>query len=235
MGWGFFPWLNEFFAEEGLASCRFDLSRNGIGSNPDSFERLDLFRDDTYSIQIADVLAVARHIETISEFANLPRFLLGHSRGGGVAILSAAEIRGLAGIVTWSSISHTARWDEETKRKWRDDGKLDVLNARTGQIMSLSTAVLDDVEQNASRLDIGRAASELDVPMLVIHGSSDETVPVEEAKTIVSRSRIGSLMVIESATHTMNAIHPLVTTPPPLQLAARASSRLMSTLAETVG
>ena len=58
--WGFFPWVAETLCNHHLAVCRFNMSRSGIGENFDAFDRLDLFRDDAYSVQLADLHAVVR-------------------------------------------------------------------------------------------------------------------------------------------------------------------------------
>ena len=140
--WGFFPYVADTLRDHGFAVCRFNMSRSGIGENPDAFDRLDLFADDTYSQQLADLRVVVAHAQ--SKFPNLRTFLFGHSRGGGIALLGARDVASLAGVITWSAISHANRWDEETVRKWRRDGGLDVINARTKQNMRMSTAILDD-------------------------------------------------------------------------------------------
>jgi alpha-beta hydrolase superfamily lysophospholipase len=227
--WGFFPWVAEFLCDHGLAMVRFNMSRNGIGENPDTFDRLDLFAGDTYTTQIHDLVDVVRHAQ--SRFRGLPLFLLGHSRGGGVSLLAARELEDLRGIVTWSSISHIDRWDDETKRKWRARGTLEVLNTRTKQVMPMSTAILDDYEKHASRLDILDSAARLAVPLLSVHGGRDESVPVEESREIVARARDSSLLIIEAASHTYNAIHPLVHVPRELEYAATASAHFVSAYA----
>jgi uncharacterized protein len=226
--WGFFPWISARMCEHGFAACRFDMSRNGIGENPDAFDRLDLFAGDTYSIQLADLGAVVAYCGTVPQLFELPIFLLGHSRGGAVAILGARSVPRLRGIVTWSAISTTNRWDEPSRARWRQEGFLDIPNQRTGQMMRLSTALLDDVESNREAFDVGRAVEQLDVPMLVIHGERDETVPVAESRSIASRARDASLMIIASATHTLNAIHPLVHVTSALSLAGEVSAHFVN-------
>ncbi len=222
--WGFFPWLAEVLCDEGFAVCRFNMSRSGIGENPDTFDRLDLFADDTYSGQLSDLHKVVRYCQTR---VALPTFLVGHSRGGGTAILGAAEIPNLRGIVTWSAVAHIGRWDETTKRQWRKDGHLDVLNTRTKQIMRLSTRILDDCEANRARLDILGAASRLTVPLLLVHGARDETVPVGESAEIAAAAPDVSRLIISTATHTYNAIHPLIHVPRELVLAADVTARFV--------
>ena len=224
--WGFFPWVADLLCGDRLAAVRFNMSRSGIGDNPEAFDRLDLFRDDTYSAQIDDVHAVARHVQT--QFRDLPVFLLGHSRGGGVALLAAAKVKNLSGVITWSSIARADRWDEATKKKWRAEGSLDVVNQRTMQVMPMSTAILDDYEKHRKRLDIVAAAKKLKVPLLAIHGAGDESVPAEESKEVAGVASDASLMIIRGASHTFNAIHPLVTVPPALSLAATVSAHFCS-------
>ena len=222
--WGFFPWLAEQLCER-FVVCRFNMSRSGIGENPESFDRLDLFAGDTYSTQVADLVQVTRHMQ--QTFRDLPTFLLGHSRGGGVALLAAREIERLSGVITWSAIAHADRWDDDAKAQWRREGFMDVVNARTGQTMRMTPAILDDYEANRERLDIVSAAAALRVPLLVIHGSRDESVPVAEADLIASRAQDVSLLKISGASHTYNAIHPLVHVPLELSLAAEVTARFI--------
>ena len=224
--WGFFPWLGDHLFTHRFAVCRFNMSRSGIGENPDSFDRLDLFAGDTYSVQVEDLLAATRFAQSRS--GKLPTFLLGHSRGGGVALLAARSIERLQGVITWSAIARADRWDEETKKRWRADGFMDVVNQRTGQVMRMSPSILDDFEANRERLDILGSARRLEVPLLAIHGGRDESVPVEEAREIAAAATGASLLIIESAGHTYNAIHPLVHVPSQLVLAAEVTAHFLA-------
>jgi uncharacterized protein len=220
--WGFFPWLGHRLAEHGLAVCRFNMSRSGIGDDPETFGRLDLFERDTYSIELADLRLVVEHAQR--RFPGLPTMLLGHSRGGGIAILGAQDVPGLSAVIAWSPISRCDNWDEATLNDFRTKGFTEVLNQRTKQVMRISRDVLDDFEANRERLDIVRAAEQLRVPMLVVHGARDESVPVASGRLLASRAKDASLLVIGNGTHTFNAIHPLVHVPFELTLAAEASA-----------
>lgn len=220
--WGFFPWVAQRLAQHRVAVCRFNMSRNGIGDDPETFDRLDLFEHDTYSIELADLRKAVAYAQ--EQVPGLPTFLFGHSRGGAVAILGARDVSRLAGVITWSGIAQCDRWDEATKRDWRARGFLDMLNTRTKQNMRMSTAVLDDYEANRERLDVVRAVEQLTAPLLVIHGGRDESVPVDEGRLLASKNDDASLLVIERASHTYNAIHPLVNVPLELVLAAEATA-----------
>ena len=226
--WGFFPWLAQRLTQHHLAVCRFNMSRSGIGEDPETFDRLDLFADDTYSQQLDDLGRVVAYAQ--EQFSKCPIFLLGHSRGGGIAILGAADVPRLAGVVTWSPIASVNRWDEATRTQWRRDGFLDQLNQRTRQNMRMSTRILDDYEANRDRLDIAAAAERLQAPLLVIHGRRDESVSFEEGRRLAQRAPEASFVVIDRAGHTMNAIHPLVDVPFELVLAAEISAHFAVTL-----
>jgi alpha-beta hydrolase superfamily lysophospholipase len=223
--WGFFPWLAQHLCRHRFAVCRFNMSRSGIGDDPETFGRLDLFAGDTYSIQLADLRAAVRHAQ--ERFPELPTFLLGHSRGGGIALLGARDVPNLEGVVLWSPIARADRWDDATKRQWRASGSLDVLNQRTKQLMRMSTSILDDYEAHREELDIIAAAEQLAVPMLVVHGGKDDSVPSEEGRLLAARGSDASLVVIDQASHTYNAIHPLVNVPFELLLAAEVSAHFI--------
>ena len=228
--WGFFPWLGQRLTQHHLAVCRFNMSRSGIGDDPETFTRLDLFEDDTYSTQLDDLRRVIAHVQ--AEVPKIPTFLLGHSRGGGIAILGANDVPRLEGVVVWSPIARVDRWDDATIRQWRKDGVREEVNQRTKQVMRMSTRILDDFDANRERLDISAAASRLNAPLLVVHGGRDESVPVEEGRQLAATAPDGSIAVIDRAGHTFNAIHPLVHVPFALSMAAELSAHFV--IAESV-
>ncbi|HUF16691.1 MAG TPA: alpha/beta fold hydrolase [Thermoanaerobaculia bacterium] len=218
--WGFFPWICEHFGRADIASVRFDMSRNGVGESSEQFDRLDLFEDDTYSVQIEDLRSIDRFVNEDDALRDLPRVVLGHSRGGAIALLGSKHLSRLRGVVTWASISRVDRWDEATRAQWLQDGFQEVLNQRTGQRMRVSLAMLEDFERDPAGLNVLEAAKGLEVPLLAIHGSIDESVAVEESRAIAREVRNSSLLVIEGAGHTFGAIHPLIDVPFALRLAA---------------
>ena len=223
--WGFFPWLAEELNHAGAATCRFDFSRSGVSHDGEIFDRLDLFRDDTYSAQLSDFKTVVDYIAQQRYLEHLPISILGYSRGGAIALLGAPSVPRLKSVATWSSISSVDRWDEATVAQWRRDGYVDVLNSRTGQMMRMSTALLDDFEKNRDRFNVLEAARKLSVPTLFVHGMEDETVPFVDSQKLAEASPLSSLLLVPRASHTFGAIHPLVDVPEQLLLAARVTSR----------
>jgi len=148
--------------------------------------------------------------------------LVGHSRGGGIGVLQAARDPRIRALVTWAAISTVNRWPEESERtRWRAAGKLEVLNARTGQVLPLYTDALDDVESNAAGfLDIPAAAARVTVPWLILHGAVDPTVPFAEAEQLARSAprETASLVPVPCWGHTFGAVHPWHGSTPELDL-----------------
>jgi pimeloyl-ACP methyl ester carboxylesterase len=217
--WGFFPYLARTLAENGLTAISFDFSGSGIGHDRESFTEADAFAGNTLSRDLDDV-------ENLVEYARRRKLisgkfgLFGHSRGGGTAILFASAADSDVGsLVTWSAISYPNRWSSEDVLTWRKRGYAEVTNSRTGQIMRLDTGLLDDVELHGkTKLNIEAAAGRIKIPWLIVHGTTDETVPSSEAEKLHSLSPgISTLRLIDAANHGFGATHPLTEVPPVLE------------------
>ncbi len=221
--WGFFPHLARAIASAGMRAITFDFSGSGIGDDRESFVDPDAFERNTFTRELADLDAVveeARRREWITKSYGL----LGHSRGGGVAILHAAGTEDVQALTTWAAISYVTRWTESDVVTWRERGYVEIVNARTGQVMTLGTSLLDDVEAHGnSTLDIAGAASRIRVPWLILHGKEDETVPRAEADRLHELSRGSSTLRILSANHGFGAKHPFSDVPESLDSAVRVT------------
>jgi uncharacterized protein len=217
--WAFFPYLAARLAQARLTAITFDFSGSGIGPDRESFTQPEAFASNTFTRELED-------LELLEEYARRRRWisgkfgLLGHSRGGGMAILYAAAEGSMVGsLVTWAAISYPNRWSPEDVLTWRRRGYADITNSRTGQIMKLGTDLLDDVELHGkTKVNIEGAAKKIRVPWLIVHGTADETVPSAEAEHLHSLSNgVSTLRLIEGANHGFDARHPLNEVPPVLE------------------
>jgi len=211
--WGFVPYLGEFLASKGFFVVTFNFSHNGIGDNPTEFTRLDKFAENTLSREVRELTEMIGAVRggVFGPTRDAKIGILGHSRGGGVALAAAGRRTDLDAVAVWSSVSHFDRYSEEAKKEWREKGYSEVVNARTGQVMKMKVEFLDDIEQNRDDyLSIEKAVREMDVPLLIVHGEEDESVPASEAREIYSwADDSGSrLLVVPAAGHTFNAKHP---------------------------
>ncbi|MCA8911907.1 MAG: alpha/beta fold hydrolase [Planctomycetes bacterium] len=227
--WGCFPWIGRTLANAGLAAACVNLSHNGVGDNPETFGRLDLFERDTWSKRVYDVTQVidaAQHgLLTDKAQPNPARLgILGHSMGGGLAVLMGVKDTRVRSIVTLAGVARPNRIPEDAVETClRDLGHVPIENGRTHQIMPIGREFFDELKQHPEAFDIKAAAARLDVPWLLIQGSADETVPLEEAHELMEVAGDNAkLLVIEDAGHTFGAAHPFAGSTPHLEQAADA-------------
>ena len=227
MHWGFFPLLSRRIAEAGYVCVSFNFSGSGIGEDLLNFTDPAAFENDTTSRQLEDVAALREALGGTGFPSVDPErvAILGHSRGGGVALIHAAERGDYRAVVTWAAIDDVDRFGPEAVEMWRAQGFLPIENARTGQVFKLDIAALHDAEQNRERLDILAACRRLRTPTLVIHGTEDASVDYAGAVRIAQALPAGSreLVTLEGAGHTFGAVHPLDGEPADLERALEAT------------
>ena len=210
--WGMFPPFSERLARAGVTAVTPNLSGSGVDAEG-KFSRPERFARNTFSAELEDLGRVVAALAA-GDLGVVPPTgigLVGHSRGGGIAVLHTARDPRIRTLVTWAAISSVERWVPAEQQAWRQAGVREVLNARTGERLPLSTDILDDIGRNATgTLDILGAAGRVAVPWLIVHGSDDEAVsPMEgEALRGASERATTTLLAIEGAGHTFGAVHP---------------------------
>lgn len=210
--WGFFPFSAEYFTKRGYFVITFNFSHNGIKGNDFNLFEIDSFAKNTVSMEISELAQIINAYK--SGFFSKDVFgkigLVGHSRGGGVAILSSL-IDKVDAYVVWAPVAGFDRYTERQKREWRKQGFFEVINSRTNQMMRIDIDLLDDIERNKNgSLNIENAVKNLERPMLLIHGTEDLTVPVSESEQIYSWSNksITEFNKIPACGHTFDIVHP---------------------------
>ena len=219
--WGMFPPLAERLARAGFTALSPNLSGSGVDDAGD-FTLPERFGHNTFSAELQDTRQVldALFRGDLGIPAPTSVGLIGHSRGGGIAILQAAQDRRIAALVTWAAIASVIRWTPHERTAWRKAARIEVRNARTGQVLPLYTDVLDDIEQNSTALDIEAAAGRIEVPWLLIHGTTDESVRFAEGELLRSASpgETTRLLPVTEGGHTFGATHPWQSSTPELDL-----------------
>lgn len=233
--WSGFPFAAEQFTSQGFVTIRMNFSFNGIEEDFEEFTALERFARNSISRQLDDlrdmVDAIVMH-EIVPEDCDTARIaLVGHSLGGGVVIVHAAEDDRIGAAVSWAGVSDFMRWGKKTRAAWRKTGRMEIQNARTGQSMPMDVSMLEDIEANASRFDIPAAAARMRQPLLIVHGEQDVSVPIEEARSIAAaadpvRSR---LLVIPNADHTFGVRHPFAGATPAFMTVLEESARFLQT------
>ncbi len=214
--WGPFPLVADAFAQAGFVFIKVNFSHNGVTlKNPTEFADLEAFSKNNFCIELDDtgLLLDALFNDSTgidSQDMDLNRvYIAGHSRGGASAILKAVEDSRIKKVATWAAVSNLEAWhSREELEYWKQHRLIFVLNKRTNQQMPLDFQLVENYQENRSRLHIPDAVKKLQIPMLAIHGSADETVPVAAAHSFQQWNAAVKVKIIDNADHTFGADHP---------------------------
>jgi pimeloyl-ACP methyl ester carboxylesterase len=233
MDWGFYPELTRRLVACGLVVVRFNFSGNGHGAEPELFSEPEAFFANTPSRELEDLaqLRAALAGELRLPFMDLERVaLLGHSLGGALAFVHAAQRGGYRAVVGWAPIATFKRFPPEVETLWRRQGYVEIPNLRTREVHRLGLAWLEDVEQNVAVLDIQAACARLAAPALIVHGEADEAVARSEAEALHAALGPGArLEFLAGANHTFHSQHPFQGVSSSLEQALTLTSEFLVT------
>lgn len=211
--WGCWDKIAERFAGEGFVFIKFNFSHNGTTlQQPAEFNDLEAFGNNSFSIELDDLGTVIDWVYANDELQcemDLSRLsLIGHSRGGGICVIKAAEDKRVAKLVTWAGVAALDRILSFDPEEWKRKGVMYTINGRTGQQMPLYYQLYEDFQRNRERLDVIAACKKITIPSLIIHGACDEAVPLSQAEELHSNINGSKLCIIPNGTHTFGMKHP---------------------------
>ena len=231
--WGTWDLLANYFCQQEIQFIKLNFSHNGVfPGNGIELNNEAKFSENTYSKELADCLHLLTVIDNQNRANKLPIFLLGHSRGGGIALLAANEAR-VTGVITLGSLCKLNRWSKETLKQWEETGVRYISNVRTGKQLPMKYDIVTDYFEKEESLDIKKNTKNSLVPTLIIHGAQDETVHIKEA--IKLKNWIGekaTLSILENCNHVLGGFHPFNEIALPLKLkeAAQKAASFIKTL-----
>lgn len=220
--WGAWNLVAEKACENGIHFCKFNFSLNGgTIDNPIDFPDLGAFAKNNYSQEVSDLNRVINYIHINYKGLINGIFLVGHSRGGGIALLNSTNSL-IKGVITWASVADFGNRfpKNEELKKWKKDGVRFIMNSRTNQKMPHDISFYNDFIENEKNLTIKNAVKKLNKPQMIIHGSRDQAVLIDEANLLKEWNPNAELITFK-ASHTFNSSHPwtLNELPKELQLA----------------
>lgn len=219
--YSFLPWVAQYAAQSGAIVVRMCFSLNGMNNtswivqSPDNFARNTISRECD---DVADMITAFRHhkdFETLRKSWNGRIHLLGHSRGGGVAMIAGNELLNnapemLGNVALWNAIGTWTRWTPRQASAWKEAGTFEMQNQRTMQMLNMHASYVTDIEDNAVRLDPISACASLGNKLRFVHAQHDLTVPLREIQQLAQASGTQeSLTIIENTTHTFGMEHPV--------------------------
>ncbi len=213
--WGPFPLAALMGSRMGFHYVTFNFSYNGTTiDHPEDLIDLEAFGNNNLYIELCDaervVHFIAHHFEQERRQGTLPFGLIGHSRGGGIALLCGCRHPLVTHIVTWAAVGRFGvHFSKEEIARWKAEGVRYELNSRTGQRLPMYYQYWEVLQQHKSTLDIGAAVAQSAKPIKVFHGTADASVPCTHAQWIKQYNpQCVSLEWVPDADHTFGGKHP---------------------------
>jgi len=216
--WGHWEVIAKTFADKGYCFVKFNFSHNGV--TPDellNFADLEAFGQNNYTKELSDLETVLDWIAEGKEWKETIQWnsrdvvLIGHSRGGPIALITAKERAEVKRVITWASVHElNYAWQREPEQleAWKTAGVYHVLNGRTKQNMPLYYQLYEDYTQHKTRLSIQTTLEALNKPLLIVHGDADPAVPVTAAEYLAKYAQQGTVKIIPNANHVFGGSHP---------------------------
>ena len=215
--WGNFDLIARQFATAGFAFLKFNFSHNGTTpALPQEFTNLEAFGNNNYTKQLKDLQIIT---DWVCDPMNAYHaaidvnqiYLIGHSMGGGICILHAAQDSRIKKLITWASINECktpwGSWPADKMEEWKATGVQYYTNGRTKQQLPLFYQLHEDYLRNEEKLNIKKAIKKITIPILICHGTLDTSVPIKKAFKLMKWQLAAKLFTVESD-HAFGRSHP---------------------------
>ncbi len=203
--WGAWDLVMDAFAQANTIFVKFNFSHNGgTVDQPIDFPDLEAFGNNNFTKELDDLEAVIDWCLQKAPFATSidPKqvTLIGHSRGGGIVTIKAAENHKITKVITWAGVSdYGSRFPTgEALAFWEKQGVSYIENSRTKQQMPHYFQFYKDFAANQERLRIQRAVKAMPQALLVCHGTEDPTVLLAEAELLHQWANNSTLFTLDT-------------------------------------
>ncbi|KAL2635198.1 hypothetical protein R1flu_006677 [Riccia fluitans] len=178
----------------GFSTFRFDFSGNGESGGEFSY--------GNYWKEVEDLRAVIQYWRDNEREITA---IVGHSKGGNAVILYASKYGDVKTVVSASSrfdltVGQRERFGDAGMRKLEQNGYLDVKDRLGTYRVTLKSL------QDRLSTDMGEGAKSIsqDCRVLIIHGTADEVVKVEDASSFADRIPNNVLRIFDGANHSFD-------------------------------
>lgn len=166
--------LAEGLAAAGTACVRFSFTGNGDSEGE--------FTDSNISKEVNDLGAVMDH------FSSKTITYIGHSMGGAVGTIRASQDSRIKYLVSLAGMVHTKQFAETEF----GDVTPDAGNMWDDEDCPLSSRYMHDLRTIGSTL---ACAEKISAPWLLLHGTEDDVVPLQDSKDIVAQAGSNATLV----------------------------------------
>ena len=197
---GFWSVAAAHLLEHGFAVVGCQFWGSGFAEDMCRPDRLDRSSGSGYREELRD-LGLATDWVRQQSWADPDRGgVVGHSRGGGMAVVHAASDQRMQAVVTWNAIDRVLRFSPDRIAEWRERGRIEVTHWGAGSRVELDRRVLEDAERHRDDYEPYLAAARLAAPLLVIQASDDSAVVEADGRRLAAAGD-AEFVLVDGADH----------------------------------
>lgn len=174
--------IASIFHHAGLNVLLFDSRCHGK-SEGDTFSALPRFSEDIHH-------AIEQAVNTLSFNGKI--ILLGHSVGAGAVLYSASKRKDISAVISLSAFGSP---------QWLMNRYFKKLKLPKFLIRFLLFYIQCVIGHRFNDIAPVNTIKKLNVPVLLVHGTHDNTIPIEDAYAIQENNKNGRLLIIDKAKH----------------------------------
>ena len=204
--------LAEALAEKGIASFRYD--KRGAGKSV--VENLKE-EEMVFETNVKDLKSIINNLRGMNKFEKI--FLIGHSEGSLVSILCAKEEK-IDGIISVAGVGKNAgdliidQLEQMVAKPLLKEAKKIVKSLKKGTKVEHISPALQNVFKFSGqpyliswfKYEPRKEIATLNIPVLVLHGTVDHQVAIENAKLLGSAKKGTKVAIIEKMTHMIKEV-----------------------------
>lgn len=203
-------YLSDFLNKQGISTLRVD--KRGIAASASAATKEDDLRFSTY------VEDLGHWIDFLKKRGYSKIVLIGHSEGALVATLAASSnsvigLVSIAGAGRPLSLVHKEQLQRNLPKELYTQAENIITSLEKGEVVKDPPAALHALFRPSVQpylissfiIDPANAISEIEVPILIIHGSTDIQTSVEDAKLLHAGAKESELHIIQGMNHVLKA------------------------------
>ena len=204
-------YLAEDLAENGIASLRID--KRGVGKSINAMTKEEDLRFETY---INDVIDWGFHLLNDIRFKNL--VIIGHSEGALIGMIAAKELDlkayvSLAGtaltadsIITKQMVTQPPEIKNEVEKVFKELRKGNIVENINSDLAMLFRLSVQPYMISWMKYNPTEEISKLTIPTLIVQGTTDIQISIEEATLLHQANTKSKLVLINGMNHVLKEV-----------------------------
>jgi uncharacterized protein len=203
-------YLSNYLNKEGISTLRID--KRGVGVSTSSAIKEDDLRFSTY------VEDVGHWIDFLKKRGYSKIVLIGHSEGALVATLAASSdsvigLVSIAGAGRPASVVLKEQLQSNLPKELYTQAESIISSLEKGETVKNTPPELSSLFRSSVqpyliswlKIDPAKAVSEVEVPILIVQGSTDLQISIEDAKLLHTGAKESELHIIQGMNHVLKA------------------------------